>query len=91
MQAALGEAHLRVGTSYNNLAGCLEAQGRAVDAEPLFRKGLEIWQAALGEAHPNVGASYINLAACLQAQGRDVDGEPLFRKGLEILKAHPIT
>ena len=59
--------------------GCLQAQVRAGDAEPLYRKGLEISLVALGEAHPAVGISYNNLASCLEAQGRDAEAAEMWR------------
>ncbi|WP_177218669.1 tetratricopeptide repeat protein [Donghicola eburneus] len=93
-QTLLGERHPDVIASYNNLATCLQAQGRIGEAEPLYRKGLEISQATLGETHPDVGTAYNNLATCLKAQGRAKEAEPLYRKGLEISheilgEAHP--
>ena len=65
----------------------LDAQGRYQEAEPLFRKALEIRRAALGEAHADTAASYNNVAFNLNAQGRYAEAEPLYRKGLEIRRA----
>ena len=54
--------------------------GRLKDAEPLYRKSLEIWRKALGPEHPRVGTSLNNLASLLQNMGRLADAEPLYRE-----------
>ena len=58
--------------------------GRYEEAEPLYRKGLEIFQRVLGKEHPDTATSYNNVAYILDAQGRYEKAEPLYRKGLEI-------
>ena len=80
----LGEAHPDTGASYNNVAFNLNAQKRYPEAEPFFRKSLEIRIAALGEAHPDTGQSYNNVAANLHAQGRYAEAEPLFEQAIAI-------
>lgn len=40
-------------TSYNNLAGLYDSQGRYSEAESLYRQALEILLRVLGEEHPN--------------------------------------
>ena len=68
----------------------LDAQGRHQEAEPLYRKALEIRRAALGEAHASTAGSYNNVASNLNAQGRykkEEEAEPLFLKALEITRA----
>jgi tetratricopeptide (TPR) repeat protein len=62
----------------NNLARLYEAQGRYADAEPLYRRSLQIREKALGAAHPDVGASLNGLAGLYRAQGRYAEAEPLF-------------
>ncbi|MCG9885365.1 MAG: tetratricopeptide repeat protein, partial [Cyanobacteria bacterium] len=57
-------------TSLNNLAGLYESQGRYGEAEPLYRRSLEIYEQVLGADHPNTAASLNNLAALYQSQGR---------------------
>ena len=73
-----------VGISLNNLGSLLEDIGRLQDAEPLYRKSLEIWRNTLGAEHPRVGTSLNNLASLLQDMGRLQDAEPLYRESLEI-------
>ena len=43
----------------------LNAQGRYEEAEPLFRKSLEISQRVLGEEHPTTLAIKNGLANCV--------------------------
>ena len=80
----LGEDHPDTATSYNNLASNLNAQGRYDEAEPLYRKALEIHTQVLGEDHPDTATSYNNVAYNLDDQGRYDEAEPLYRKALEI-------
>ena len=92
----LGEDHPDTVTSYNNLASNLNAQGRYGEAEPLYRKALEICERELGEDHPSTATSYNNVAYNLNAQGQYEKAEPLHRKALEIHKRelgedHPNT
>jgi len=54
------------------------------EAEPLFRKALEIRERVLGPDHPDTATSYNNVAFNLNAQGRAAEAELLFRKALEI-------
>jgi tetratricopeptide (TPR) repeat protein len=51
MEKALGPEHPNVATSLNNLAALYKAQGRYAEAEPLYRRALEIWEKALGPEH----------------------------------------
>ncbi len=79
-----GDHHHQTAMSYNNLASNLDAQGRASDAEPMYRKSLEIYERLLGLEHSNTATCYNNLASNLDAQGRASDAEPMYRKSLEI-------
>jgi tetratricopeptide (TPR) repeat protein len=57
----LGDDHLDVATSYNNLALVYFAQKRYTEAESLLRKCLKIRRDRLGNNHPDVIASLHNL------------------------------
>ncbi|VVT19725.1 tetratricopeptide repeat protein [Hoeflea sp. EC-HK425] len=81
---AHGEEHPNTATSYNSIAFYLNAQGRAAEAEPLFRKALEIRQRVLGEEHPHTATSFNNVASNQDDQGYVAEAEPLYRKALEI-------
>ena len=59
---ALGEDHPETAESYNNLATLLDIQGRYAEAEPLYRKALDIDRRVLGEDHPETARGYKNLA-----------------------------
>ena len=48
--------------SLNNLAGLYQAMGRYAEAEPLYRRSLEIREKQLGADHPDVATSLNNLA-----------------------------
>jgi len=92
----LGEHHPSTATSYNNLAGNLNAEGRYAEAEPLHRRALAIWLKTLGEGHPDTAQSYNNLAYSLEHQGKSAEAQTLYRQALAIcLKAlgenHPLT
>ncbi len=91
-----GEDTLAYARAANAVAFNLDDQGRYAEAEPLYRKGLEIRERVLGPDHPFTAASYNNLASNLYAQGRYGVAEPLYRKGLEIFERvlgtdHPST
>ncbi|MDF5724368.1 MAG: tetratricopeptide repeat protein [Rhizonema sp. PD37] len=84
VQSFLGEEHLDIATSYNNLALLYYSQGQYTKAEPLYKKALELKQRLLGEEHPSVGTSYNNLANLYRSQGRYTEAEPLYKKALEL-------
>jgi tetratricopeptide (TPR) repeat protein len=78
------------------LATNLEIQGRAQEAEPLYRKALAIREEVLGPKHPDTARSYNNLASDLDAQGRYKEAEPLYRKTVAVFEVvlgpkHPDT
>ena len=58
--------------------------GRYAEAEPLFRRSLEIQEKQLGRDHPDVATSLNNLADLYRAMGRYAEAEPLYRRSLEI-------
>ena len=95
-QKVLGEEHPDTATSYNNVAFNLTAQGKYVEAEPLYRKALAIYRKGLGEEHADTATSYNNVAYNLKAQGKYAEAEPLFRKALALRRKvlgeeHPDT
>ena len=48
---------------------CLQAQGKLVEAEPLYQRTLTILEKSLGPEHPNVATGLNNLAQLLQVRG----------------------
>ena len=80
---ALASSEL-VARASNELAQLLGRTNRLGEAEPLMRRGLEIYVAALGEQHPTVAICLNNLAMLLRETNRIEEAEPLMRRALEI-------
>ena len=70
-----------VATYYNNLAALLQAQGKYAEAEPLFRRAIEIDEKTLGKDHPDVATRYNNLAFLLQDPGQVCRGRAALSAG----------
>lgn len=81
-----GEDSLAYARAANEAASNLNAQGRYAEAEPLYRKGLEIWERVLGTDHPSTATSYNNVATNLMNQERLEEAEPYLRKAVEIIE-----
>ena len=62
-----------------NLAAVYAGQGRAADAEALYRRTLAVQEKTLGAAHPTVANTLNNLAEVYRSQNRLKDAEQLFR------------
>ena len=73
-------------TSLNNLAALYGAQGKYTEAEPLYKRSLQIREKALGPDHPDVGQSMNNLALLYEAQGKYAEAEPLYKRALAIVE-----
>jgi tetratricopeptide (TPR) repeat protein len=61
----LGDDHPDVATDLNNLAELLREQGKYSEAEPLYRRALEIREAQLGINHPSTATVRENLELLL--------------------------
>ncbi|MDJ0707627.1 MAG: toll/interleukin-1 receptor domain-containing protein [Leptolyngbyaceae cyanobacterium MO_188.B28] len=81
----LGDEHLSVATSLNNLALLYENQLRYSEAAPLFQQALATYKRLLGE-HPAVALSFNNLASLYYKQGRYSEAAPLFQQALALLE-----
>ena len=81
-RALLGETHLDVAASLNNLALVLKAKGSYEAAESFFREALAMRQDLLGAEHPDVAASLNNLGMVLHDRGDYEAAEPLYRASL---------
>src|SRR6516164_5980474 len=79
-----GSDAAETGSALNNLAVTYESLARYMDAEPLFRRAIEIDEKVLGKDHPYVARDYNNLALLLRHQGKYDQAEPLFRRAIEI-------
>ena len=71
-------------TSLNNLALLYYAQGHYAQAEPLFKRALEINEKALGPDHSRVATGLENLAGLYIATNRDKEAEPLEERAARI-------
>nr|WP_278002576.1 tetratricopeptide repeat protein [Nodosilinea sp. FACHB-13] len=78
----LGDDHLAVAASMNNLAALYQSQGRYSEAEPFFRDALMLHQRLLDDDHPTVATSMNNLAYLCESQGRYSEAELFFRDAL---------
>ncbi len=68
--------------------------GRYAEAEPLYKRALEINEQKLGKDHLSVALSLNNLAELYYTTGRYAEAEPLYKRALEIYeeahgKDHP--
>ena len=77
----LGNDHLDVARTLQDLARLLRAQGDLAGAEVMHRESLALRRRRLGEEHPMVTASLNNLALVLYQQGKP-EALPLFRETL---------
>ena len=92
----LGDEHLHTLTSINNLGVLLNAQGKAGEAEPLYREALEVSRRKRGTEHPDTLISINNLGMVLKTQGKIDEAEALIREALEVSSGelgneHPTT
>ncbi len=62
----------------------LKQRAQFAEAEPLYRRALEIDERSFGSDHPDVGTDLNNLAALLMETNRLAEAEPLMRRALEI-------
>ena len=67
-----------------NLLGALWGKGRYAEAEPLFKRALQIREQTLGPDHPHVASSLNDLAISYLSRGQYAQAEPLFKRALEI-------
>jgi tetratricopeptide (TPR) repeat protein len=77
MEKALEPEHPSVANSLNGLAGLYHYQGQYAEAEPLFKRALEIVEKALGPEHPNVAKTLENYASLLRTMERDAEAEEM--------------
>lgn len=61
----------RLATSLNNLANCLRAQGKFVDAEPVYLRAIQAKEASDGPFHDGLVSILENYAKMLKAAGRE--------------------
>ncbi len=80
-----------------NRIGCyLDGRARYAEAEPLYRRAVDIYEKARGPEHPSTSVYLNNLALLYYNQGRYTDAEPLYQRALAIKEKtlgpeHPST
>jgi len=62
-----------------------KATNRLKEAEPMYKRALEIWEKSLGKDHPQVATALNNLALLYQATNRLKEAEPPMQRVVEIL------
>jgi tetratricopeptide (TPR) repeat protein len=80
----LGPEHGGTVAALIKLAELYSAQGRYGEAEPLFKRVLEICKKFLGAEHPYTASALNNIASLYRDQGRYGEAEPLYQSALEI-------
>jgi tetratricopeptide (TPR) repeat protein len=80
----LGQDHLDVATSLNNLAELRHFQGRDAEAESLCLRSLDIRERQLGRDHLDVATCLNNLALVYESQRRDAEAESSYLRALDI-------
>jgi tetratricopeptide (TPR) repeat protein len=76
--------HVMVATSLNDVAYCLNSQGRPAEALPNYQKALRMRQRLFKGDHFLVAASLDGVAFCLNALGRSTEALPKFQEALEM-------
>ncbi|MDL1879083.1 tetratricopeptide repeat protein, partial [Cytophagia bacterium CHB2] len=76
----------RTGSSLLGLAAALTENGNAAEAEPLARKGLQIFRDSMAAGHWQVARAESVLGGCLLALHKFDEAEPLLLSGYETLK-----
>lgn len=71
----------------NQLGAALDALGAPRQAEPYYRRALELAEQAFGPTHPHTAASLNNLAETLQALGQPGEAQALYTRALAIYTA----
>jgi tetratricopeptide (TPR) repeat protein len=80
-------SHINLPRGLSALAMILESTNRPQEAEPLFRRALEIAEEADGPHHPRVAQCLNDLSVFLVNTGRVAEAEPLIRRALAIDEA----
>ncbi|ACF47371.1 TPR repeat-containing protein (plasmid) [Prosthecochloris aestuarii DSM 271] len=75
---------VNMATLLNNMGSYYHGRAFYAEAEPLYRRALDIYEKQLGGEHPYVATSLNNLAELFRAQGKYGEAEPLYRRALGI-------
>lgn len=81
-----GPNHTQVATSLNNLAALYKAQGKLLDAEPLYKEAISIWERTQGKENPSVASALNNLGDVYYSLGKYNEASGLYEKSLSIFE-----
>ena len=86
----------RLAVTLHNQANLAATQGKAAEAEPLYRRALTILEKVRGPDHSQTAVVRLGLADLLAAQGRDAEAEADYRASLRSFErvlgpGHPIV
>ena len=81
---ALGSEHPITTMCLTDLGWMYQNVGDLADAEPIFKRCLEMRERILGPDHPWTAQSIYNLANCYMHMGKYPLAEPLYERGLAI-------
>lgn len=79
-----GREDLRVAQALSHLARAYVAQGKFVEAEPLYLRALTIYQTQRGPNHMDVAATLNNLGILHKMHGQYAAAEPFLTRALAI-------
>jgi tetratricopeptide (TPR) repeat protein len=88
-EATLAPNHPDLATGLNNLALALHFQGKYTQAEPLFKRALNIWEKALPPDHPSIAQGLENYATLLRKTNRPVEAEKMEARAKAIRAKRP--
>jgi len=80
-----GDHHYLVGIALSNVAYMQMQQGKYADAEPLFRRVIDLFTGTLGPVNVNTGIAHTKLGRTLLRAGRQRDAAMETMAGYEIL------
>ena len=70
--------------SLYNLASFYKTQGKYAEAEPLYKRSLDIMEKVFGPNHPDVATVCQNLAKCYKELGKEDEAEKLETRARKI-------
>jgi Tfp pilus assembly protein PilF len=84
-KARYGENSPLLALDLNNLAEVYRQLGRAADAEPLYKRAIQLDEQA-GADNPDLASDLNNLALLYRGQGRNKEAEALYSRAVAVLE-----
>jgi tetratricopeptide (TPR) repeat protein len=82
----LGPHHPNTGAALDNVAECLESQGKLSEAQPLYERSLAIFESVYGPNHPGVATALTNLGDLHRRLGDYRRAKGMFERALAIFE-----